>query len=518
MSVCRRLVIIDIPYLPIGSIINRPLESLCFHALFDIAADALLLVNDAGHVMLANSTALQLLGYTEKEITGLAVETLIPACYRTNHEPHLDIYFNQPEKSAQGNVRDLVALGRDGREMPVDIRFSPLHLQEQRCILITMIDAAQRRWTEKALRTSEERLQLAKRVAGLGVFDRDMTNGTLHLDERSRVLLGLDPEAAVNYENFLAVIHPEDRANRQAVLDRALNPASNGEYQTEFRIIRRNDGIERWLMTTGRVFFESGDAVRLVGIMQDITESKVMERIWQEHRGNMESLFKQQIAAQTASAIAHELNQPLAAISVYSEVALRALGSDTVNPETLNRALNGCVEQAQRAGKSLRKLLGFLQKEEFTPESLKLNDIVREALDMTQNNGFGGFYPTLELEQDLPPVLGNRIQIQKVLINLLRNGVEAMRKAGVPASSITVKVQTVRERNMAQVTVQDSGSGLDVETTKRVFEPFFTTKPSGIGMGLAISRSLIEANGGQLWFDPKSEAGATFHFTLPFAP
>ena len=497
---------------------SHPLESLSFHALFDAAADASLLTDDAGHVILANPAAQQLLGYAEDEIAGLTVEMLIPARYRTSHIQHRDNFFCQPEKRTMGNGRELIALSRDGRELPVDISLSPLQAQGRPYVLITMVDATRRRQTENALRTSEERLQLSKLAAALGIFDWDPASGALHLDERSRELWGLGPEEAATYAKLLARIHPEDRAATQAALDRALDPSGNGEDHAEFRVIRPIDGIERWLSAKGQVFFAAGHAVRHVGTLQDITEHKAMERRFQEFRAERESLLGQQVAAQTASAIAHELNQPLAAISAYSEVALHALNSKTVNSETLNRALEGCVEQAQRAGQRLHELLDFLHKGELAPEPLDLNGIVREALSITQNDGFGGFKPVLELEHDLPPVLGNRIQVQKVLINLIRNGVEAMREAGVPTSAITIKVQTMAERNMAQVTVQDSGPGLDAETAERIFKPFFTTKPSGIGLGLAISRSLIEANGGQLWLDPDAGPGATFHFTLPFAP
>lgn len=497
---------------------GNPLEGLSFHTLFDAAADAQLLADDAGHIILANPAARQLLGYAEEEMAGLIVEALMPARYRANHCRHRNNFFSQPEKRPMGNGQALVALCRDGRELQVDISLSPLVAQGQPCVLITIYNANQRRQAEDALHISEERLQLAKRAAGFGIFDRDLTQGTLHWDERSRELWGLNPEEAVTYEKFEAGIHPEDRAARQSAIDRALDPASNGEYHAEFRVIRSSNGVTRWIATTGRVIFESGRAVRLVGVMQDITEHKATERRLGERRAERESLLSQQVAFQTASAIAHELNQPLAAISAYSEVALRALGSDGVNSETLNRALRGCVDQAQRAGKSLHELLGFLHKGELVAEPIDLNSIVREALAIAQNDGFVGFQPTLELEHDMPPVLGSRIQVQKVLVNLLRNGVEAMRKAEVPAGAITITVKTLAERNMAQVTVHDSGPGLDVETAKRVFEPFFTTKSSGIGLGLAISRSLIDANGGQLWVDPDAGLGATFHFTLPFAP
>jgi two-component system, LuxR family, sensor kinase FixL len=126
------------------------------------------------------------------------------------------------------------------------------------------------------------------------------------------------------------------------------------------------------------------------------------------------------------------------------------------------------------------------------------------------------------VERDLPPVQGNRLQLQKVLVNLFHNGVESMRDAGVPEAAITIKVRTMIGRNtkgekMIQVTVQDNGTGLDVETAHRIFAPFFTTKADGVGLGLAISRAFIEAHGGQLWADIKAGPGATFHFVLPIA-
>ncbi len=497
---------------------NHPLESLSFQALFDALADAALLADEAGRVVLANPAAQQLLGYAEDEIVGLTVEKLIPARYRTNHIQQRDTFLSQRKKRPMGGGKELVARLRDGRELLADISLSPLEVQGQSYILVIIVDAAHRRQTENALRISEERLRLAKQAAGLGIYDRDLTSGTMHCDERLRELWGFEPEEAVTYEKILAGIHPEDRATKQATIDRALDPTGNGEYHSDFRVINRNDSVTHWLTTTGRTFFESGRAVRLVGILQDITERKVTEQRFIELRAEREILLGQQVAAQTAAAIAHELNQPLAAISAYSEVALQALRSDTVSSGTLSHALEGCVQQAQRAGQSLHELLDYLHKSELTSEPIDLNSIVYEALGITLNDGFGGFQPMLELEQGLPPVLGNRVQVQKVLVNLLRNGVEAMRKAGVPTSAIMIKVQTMAGRNMAQVTVQDNGPGIDANTAKRIFDLFFTTKPRGIGVGLVISRSLIEANGGQLWVDPDGGPGATFHFTLPFAP
>jgi len=498
--------------------LTQSLKDLSFQALFDVAADAMLLIDATGHVVLANGAAQELLEYPEVDICGLEVEALIPMRYRDHHHHMRDMFSRKPEPRSMGGSRELFALKRDGKEIMVDIALSPMRTEEQVFTLVTFYPTDQRHQAEDALRISEERLRLAKQAAGLGVFDFDANHNVLHWDEKMRELWGAETSEAVTYQRFVTAIHPEDRAARQAALDRAIDPAGNGEYHVEYRVTNPIDGIERWVSAMGRMHFENGHATRVVGVARDITEHKSFEKKMQDQRAETETLFTQQVAAQTVSAIAHELNQPLAAVSAYSEVALHALQSDVVDTESLKRALKGCVEQAQRAGRSLHELLAFLQKGDLVKTRLNINEVVKEALNIAKNNGYGAFNPKLHLDPNIPLVIGNRIQIQKVLVNLLRNAVEAMRGAKVSSSPISITVCTNPEINMAHVTVQDSGPGLDRETAGRVFEPFFTTKPTGIGMGLAISRALTEANGGQLWLDPDTSNGATFHFTIPFAP
>ncbi|MBS4052026.1 MAG: PAS domain S-box protein [Methylomonas sp.] len=253
-------------------------------------------------------------------------------------------------------------------------------------------------------------------------------------------------------------------------------------------------------------------------IMTDISRRKSLERQLQRQRHEMDALIKQQVAIQTAAAIAHDLNQPLAAISAYGEVALRSLNKDEVSAKTLQRALNGLVEQAQRAGLCLHELLGFLQRGELEIEPIDLNNLIQDVVTIVRHDKLNHFRPEVMFEAGLPPVWANPLQVKKVLLNLLYNSLDAIRDAGLDSAGISIKVFTKAASNMAQVTVEDSGPGLDREAVKRVFEPFFTTKRNGSGLGLAISRSLVEANGGQLWMDALAETGAIFHFTLPFAP
>lgn len=493
--------------------LNLPLEYSSLNVLLDALTDAILLVDEAGVILHANPAVHALLGYSDDELYGLPVNTLIPEIY--------DIQYNIDATNQRKNhltYNDTyTALTRDGSGLKVNIKLISLQIQGQVTTAITFHDD-HRRQAEESLRLSEERLSLAKRAAGLGIYDRDLITNMLHWDERSRELWGLLPDEEITYDKFESLIHPDDRASRIAALHHALNPANNGEYQTEFRIMRKNDGAERWIGTTGQISFDAGQPVRLIGLMRDITKLKAKERQSHERRHETETLVKQQIAVQTASAIAHEINQPLTAISAYSEVALHSLRNNNLSSENLCRALEGCVMQAQRAGDTLHELLNFLRQSELIVDSADINKIVRAAMDVAKKDGYGRFNSMLQLEKDIPPVLCNQLQIQKVILNLVRNGIEAAQGSGVKNAYITIRVAKMAENNMAQVTVQDNGPGFADEMTKHLFEPFFTTKSGGIGMGLAISRSLIEANGGRLWNDSNTKTGAAIHFTLPFAP
>jgi len=271
----------------------------------------------------------------------------------------------------------------------------------------------------------------------------------------------------------------------------------------------------RWAVSPWRN--EKGDVGGITIFTEDITQRKQAEqlRLWHTE---MELLAKRQIAVQTVAAIAHEINQPLNSVSFYAEAALKMLRGGSNQTEKLERALEAAVQQAQRAGRTLHDLLNFLHQGEVRSEPLDLGAVVRDAITIADDGGNFDFRPAIDLEPGLRPVHANGLHLQKVMVNLLQNANQAIRDAGVSSGGITITVRTAAAGNSAQVMVRDNGPGLDRETAKRIFEPFFTTKPEGIGLGLTISRALVEAHGGQLWVDSEPGSGATFHLTVPFAP
>ena len=281
-------------------------------------------------------------------------------------------------------------------------------------------------------------------------------------------------------------------------------------------VLKRVDGTTFHTRLDSR-HVKVGGVSAIIFVISDITDQKRNEKELMEWRNEMAELRKIQIAAQTATAIAHELNQPLLAIATYSEAALKLLMAENPEMSKIAKAVYSSEQQAQRAGKTIHELLDFLSLKEVPIEAFDLNRVINEVVKAARSEHELQFEFILQLEDRLPLVFANRFHVEKVLFNLLRNGIEAMHEAAVPLPAITVTVLTKIGADYAQMTIQDNGPGVKEEYLHLLFKPFFTTKSKGIGMGLAVSRSLIEANGGQLWIDPSEGPGATFHLTLPFA-
>jgi len=371
----------------------------------------------------------------------------------------------------------------------------------------------------KELTESEHRAKQAIEASGLAVWNYDLTSGNVYLSEGWSQLLGGAQVPTITTINDLTRLVPEgEQPAVKGAIVAAMKGHNSSTYQVEHHV-RKLNGEFMWVSSEGAVVERDrhGQALRMTGINRDITERKQLEKEILERRNEMAKLQTLQIAAQTAAAIAHELNQPLMAIASYSETALILLKSENPSLDKVRKAIEGSERQAHRAGQSIRELIEFLSTKEFPTEAFDLNKEILDVLDTASSEHELQFHSILRLEEGLPLVRANRTHIQRVLLNLLHNGIEAMQEVGVPLPSITVTVRTIKEVGVAQVTIQDNGPGVKNGDFQRLFEPFFTTKTRGIGMGLAISRSLVEANGGQLWVDPQESPGATFHFTLPLA-
>jgi len=243
-------------------------------------------------------------------------------------------------------------------------------------------------------------------------------------------------------------------------------------------------------------------------------ERKRAEEALRQAQANLAHVSRVMTLGELTASISHEVNQPLAAVVTNGQICLRLLALETPRPDEMRAAVERIVRDANRASEVIQRIRALAKRSEPQMVSLDINDVIREAIPLVQREVFiHGASLRTELASALPLVLGDRIQLQQVVINLLMNGVEAM--APITDRPREILIRSQREAGQVHVAVRDSGIGIDSETAERLFSAFFTTKPSGMGMGLSISRSIIRAHGGRLWVSPNADHGAAFQFTVP---
>lgn len=488
-----------------------------FRDLYDFAPVGYFTLGNLGQIAEVNVTGANLLGAERPSLENRLFVTFVAA-----RDKKIWLrYFSQALANERKQHAMLELLCARGKRITAHLELQRiLPLDPARALRISVTDVSVMKGLIDDLQRREDRLTLAKNAAGLGIFDHDLITGAHYFDERLRELWGFNQSVLcpVTREQVVEGIHSEDRKAVQALIDRALDPRGSGAYSAEYRVVSQADGVVRHLIANGQVFFKDGQPARFVGTVRDVSADKRLENELQVRRLEMDQLVNQQVAAQTAAAIAHEVNQPLVAISAYSEAALRMLETGSHEPDKLKRALQGAMEQSQRAGRSLHQLLELLHEGDTALECVDLNQLIREAVSIAQADWIGGFQQILDLDEGLPPVLAHPLIVKKVLINLLHNAIEAMRDTASGERVVRIEVSSHADLGMARVSVHDHGPGIKPEMIGNIFKPLFTTKPKGMGFGLSISKKLIESCGGNLWLDRDTSSGATFHFTLPFMP
>ena len=390
------------------------------------------------------------------------------------------------------------------------LKSNALHLQAAR------LRAWERRHNKRRLQASEVRFQATFDQAAVGIAHLTPEGGWMRANGKLCEILGYtwDELKQLSIED---ISHPDDFQVCLACM-RQLVAGQTSTYSMEKRYRRKEGNIVWTNITASVVKRRGGSPDYLIYVVEDISWRKQAEAELQGLHTEMERLTHFQVASQTAAAIAHDLNQPLNAVAAYSAAALQMLRAGNPQPEKLEHAIESSAQQAQRAGRVVRELLEFMNSGDLQTEAVNLNELVRRLANQIEADRFRSVKFDLDIAPSLPPVRANRLQLEKVLGNLIENGIEACGTGKNDLAGIALRIHALDDRRVAQVTVTDRGHGIESQVLGRVFDPFFSTKPGGLGMGLAICRAIIEAHGGRLWVESTAGGGASFHFTLPFAP
>jgi len=384
-----------------------------------------------------------------------------------------------------------------------------------------VMDVTDRKRAEEALRASEERHRLLVETIPQLAWRLSPDGLDVDCNRRWYEYTGQTP-AQVRGHGWLAAVHPDDLFR---VVEQATHAANTKEpYEAEYRLRRASDNSYRWQLARALpVLGGDGHMICWIGSATDIEDLKQAQEILKEahdeqlhrHEAELAHVARLSMMGEMVATLAHELNQPLHAINSYACGCVRRVQKWPKKDAELVAALEQVSEEAIRAAEIIRRVRTFVGKREPRFSEAAMNGLIKEAVLLSKMElGRRHAKIVLELAEDLPAVIGDAIQIEQVIMNLVRNGLEAMNET--PTDNRLLSIRTMRHgEKLIQVDVCDCGTGISEVDVEKIFEPFFTTKPEGMGMGLAISRSIVQSHGGRLWATVNEVQGCTFHFTLP---
>jgi PAS domain S-box-containing protein len=479
----------------------------------EAAPNAMIMLKTDGTIILANPQTERLFGYSREELIGQPVDMLVPERFRGSHPAHRTEFFVAPEARLMGAGRDLFARRKDGSEVLVEIGLNPIHTQEGLLVLTAIVDITERKRAEEALEKERAFLRQVIDIDPNFIFAKDREGRFTLVNQAVADAYG------TTVEDLIGRADADFNSNHEELeffhrMDLEVIDSLQERFIPEERLTDAQ-GKVRWLQTVKRPILEKdGSANQILGASTDITERKQAESELQHNREELAHVTRISTMGELAASLAHELNQPLTAIMSNAQAALRFMAANPADLEEVGEILKDIVQDDSRASDVIQRMRGLVRKEEVAFVPLDIAEVIRDVARLVHSDAvLLNIDIALELNFGLPLVQGDRVQLQQVVLNLMLNAFDAMKDC--PVNERRVVLQAEQDgAGMTKVWVRDRGTGLGADKIDEIFEPFYTTKRDGLGMGLSISRSIIEDHGGQLWAENNPDRGATFYFTV----
>lgn len=486
-----------------------------FDALLSTAADGIIVISRDGTVDEYNPACERLFGYPRNQVIGQNVKILMPSPYWEQHDDYLRNYAESGKRKIIGIGREVIGRKKDGSTFPMYLSVGEGEADGQKMYVGIIHDLSDQKRVLARAHDREARLS--------SILDTGL-DAIIMIDDRGMIeifsgsasrLFGFEPAEAIG-RNVNMLMPAPYRGEHDRYIARYKE---TGEKRIigKGRIVvaqRRDGSIFPMELAVGEV--QVSGRTMFTGFIRDITDKQAAERRAQDLQAELLHISRLTAMGQMASALAHELNQPLFAMTNYLSAASSMLGNASDPPLTRVRELiEKANAQTLRAGQTIQRLRAFIQKGESVRTDEALNSVVEEAIAISMlHAGQSSIKLTTRFHPSLPPVSMDKVQIQQVILNLVRNAIEAM--AETPRRELMISTAVAGE-GWASVAIEDTGPGLPANVAEKLFKPFVTTKEKGMGVGLSISYSIIDAHGGKLWAEPRSGGGTVFKFTLPFA-
>jgi two-component system sensor kinase FixL len=485
-------------------------------AIVETAAEGIITLDARGRIDSANKAAEAMFGYAESELLGQNVQMLVPESLRREHASHLEHYASTGQASILGMGREVPAQRKDGTIFPIYMAASEISVDGERRFAGIIRDISEQKAAEDSLRAAERRFRAVfdQQYQLAGILSPDGI--VLEANEKSLEIAGAARDEVIGYPFWKAPWwrHSEELQSRMREAIRAAASGKAERFEATCMCVQGEPAILDFSIRpiTGK----SGRVVFLVTESRDVTEQKFAEEEARQHRERIAHVSRLSTLGEMAAGIAHEINQPLTAISLFAQAGKRLI--DAGNIEKMGEVCTKLNEHALRASDVVERMQTMARQGENTKEIVDCNQLIDSAVRLAESEAR---IHDIEIEfnrgTELPLVSVDGVQIQQVALNLLRNGMEATiasQRDGVRSVTISTRLLGADE---IEVAVIDRGCGVPEDRVDKLFTPFSTTKKSGMGMGLSISQAIVRAHGGRIDFRNNEEGGATFSFTLPAA-
>ena len=483
-------------------------------SIVESALDAVVAMDADGIITDWNNEAEKIFGWTRLEALGRRMsETIIPARYRSAHEKGMHHFLQTGEGRVLNQRIEITALRRDGEEFPVELTITPLKFAEDWIFSAFVRDISARKRAEAQLRTSELNLRrMTETIPGM-LWSATPDGAVDYCNARVLDYSGLAHDEVTRH-NWMKTIHPDDADKTERAWAQSVH--TGDPFQSEFRCRRGSDGMYRWCASHALPLRGSDGAIlKWYGTIVDFHDRRQAQEDLRNAQAELAHVNRVMTMGELAASIAHEVSQPLASIIASGDSCTAWLSNEPPNLERARAAISRVIQAATQASEIVLRIRGLFKKTTTSTESVDVNTVIEDTISllrhqMQRHNIFLG----TELDSGVPRVSANRVQLQQVILNLVMNAIESTANVDPERRRLVIQ-SSLSNPGELLVAVKDTGPGIDAQQAARLFTPFFTTKPQGIGMGLPISRSIIEAHGGRLWVEKNEPHGAVFQFVLP---
>ena len=372
--------------------------------------------------------------------------------------------------------------------------------------------AIERARSDAALKRSEAFLAEAQRLSSTGSFSWRVSTDEIMLSDEAYRIHGIEPGTSVTFELIRSRIHPDNLPMLQQIIDRFRREAGDLDYET--RLLMPDRSIKHLHVVAHGARNQDGE-LDVIGTVHDVTQRRLSDEALGRLRSELAHMARATTLGALTASIAHEVNQPLAGIITNAGTCLRMLAADPPNIDGASETARRTIRDGRRAADVITRLRAIFGKKEPITEPVDLNEATREVIALTESElNRNGVLVRTELADDLPLATGDRVQLQQVILNLLLNASDAMNTVRDRPRRLVISSKR-DDADQVCLSVEDTGVGVDPERVDQLFEAFYTTKSAGMGMGLSISRSIIESHHGRLWAAANEGPGATFSFSIP---